>query len=155
MSCLASLCLSSVIKPDASGCGGSSFRPFVSPPQTNHRETMAYSKRQVSIYLSCIFRSAEVSTYRSHKNRFSDTSLRASPRPRPSSYAHSTLLEAYWQRCNRFGGLFCSGAGGLIPPLWFVWQPVCDMKKVWTVWTGWFDSDSDRHSSCVRQLHIP
>ena len=38
------------------------------------------------------------------------------PRPRPSSYAHYSLLEAYWQRCNRFGEKFCSGAGGLIPP---------------------------------------
>ena len=31
-----------------------------------------------------------------------------------------SLLEAYWQRCNRFGEKCCSGAGGLIPPLWFV-----------------------------------
>ena len=26
------------------------------------------------------------------------------------------LLEAYWQRCNRFGEKSCSGAGGCIPP---------------------------------------
>ena len=47
---------------------------------------------------------------------FLETRQRDPPRPRPSSYTHYTLLEAYWQRCNRFGEIFCSGAVGYIPP---------------------------------------
>ena len=53
---------------------------------------------------------------RSRPTHFWVTGQQDPPRPRLSSYAHYTLLEAYWQRCNRFGEIFCSGAVGYIPP---------------------------------------